>query len=131
MSRQESRMLPSGRRKEPSPKSFCICALGGGVSRGLFGGRMNVTVDICDKWHYGRTPRVFEHRSQISVLSLTRAIIAASSRFNIPRSAAAARGKFMAQPETSRNCITKAFAHQLISHCIFHSTFALIRCLRQ
>lgn len=128
-------MLPSAKRKEPSPKQptirFCISALVGRGSRGLFGGPVHATLDICDKWHYGRTPRAFEHRSQNSVLSLTRAITARNSRCNIPCSAAAARGNFMAQPEMSRNCITKAFAHQLVSHCIFHSTFTLIRCLQQ
>jgi hypothetical protein len=122
-------MLPSGRRTATSAKQptirFCICAFG------VFRGPVHATVDICDKWHYGRTPRAVEHRLQISVLSLTRAITAASCRFNIPFSAAAARGSFMAQPETSRNCITMAFAHQLISRCIFHSTFTLIRRLQQ
>jgi len=62
---------------------------------------------------------------------LTRVITAASCHCNIPCSAAAVRGNFMAQPDTSRNCITKAFAHQVISHCIFHSTFTVIRCLQQ
>jgi hypothetical protein len=39
-------------------------------------------------------------------------------RFYIPFGTAAARGNFIARPETPRNCITKAFAPQLTSQCI-------------